>query len=270
MPSPRTSREQSSSLLDAVFERLEESGSADGSSSVFRAEALASLNVPEEIDNRLRLVSRRTWLALSGVAFVVVASAIAAAVVPIHRTVAGTGRVVEVPGVVGLEAVESGRLELVLPSGTAVRSGDEVARLVNPTGASVSVRADRDGRIWQEFAAVGEFVQAGALIATLLPDGDGTTVLVAVPEAEAAGVRSGMKVTVTAGSKMVSGGVESIGPPLPSSAVSSRLALAVDSSSQFIVLVIRVDQPLVSGELVSVLVTTSRSTVVRSVLHAQA
>ena len=268
MPASRGQGQRPSTLLDAVFERLEDPRGLHKTSSVFRAEALASLDVAEEIDNRLTLVARRTWLAMAGIAMLVAAATVASVLVPIRRTVSGVGRALEAPGVVKVEAAESGRLEFLVPSGTEVRFGDEIARVVLPTGRSRSVTAESDGRIWQEFVAVGEFVEAGEVIVTLLPDGDGRSVLVAVTESAATQVRVGMTATLTFASLTVSGVVQSVGPPLAAQDVADRLALSVDESSPVVVLVIAADEPLPVGSPVTALVSTSKSTVMRSILHS--
>jgi hypothetical protein len=116
---------------------------------------------------------------------------------------------------------------------------------------------------------VGEYVQAGDVIATLLPEGDGTTVLVAVTEAEAARVRAGMDATVVSGSTTVGGVVLSVGPPSPATAVAARLGLALETTSLMVVVALRVDAPLAAGDRVGVVVTISSSTMVRSILRAE-
>lgn len=81
-------------VIDAIIDKFEEPPShAAVSNEIFRARALEQLDVAQDIDERLVLVSRRSWLAIAAIAMLVGVGTIWAAFTPALTTVHGVGRV---------------------------------------------------------------------------------------------------------------------------------------------------------------------------------
>jgi len=266
-------------VLEAVFDRLEESpGRSEAAPSIFRAEALAHLDVAEEIDNRLSLVTRRTWLALLGAALLCAAVVVLTAFAPIERAVNGTGRVLDPPGVLRLEAQHDGNVTAVVPApGTAVVVGDTLGSVQVGDVTEPAATAPANGTVWQVFVGLGQQVSTGDLIATVLPITSGSRALVSLPEPVAASIEPGSAVTVRSldghVASTVKGTVEAVGPPLPADAVAEVLGAATGSTlsgnEATAVVVVRLNENLREGSLVDVRIVTSRSTLLRRLLGSE-
>lgn len=246
-------------------------GSADSSSTpnyrtsnpLFRERALAQLDVAVEIDNQLPLVRRRTWLVVLGVAIVAAAVLMWAALTPSQTSVTAEGRVVAAGGVVQLSPSAAGTVASTAPiAGQPVAAGETVF-MVETMAGTVPVKALVAGSIWQVLVRMSDGVQAGELLATLLPVGSENTALLAVPETDSAGIVPGQQVIINGAPRGV---VSSVPPPLPAKEVGASIGIPLDSDQLYVPVLVDLDNPLAAGtEVEARIILTSESVLERLV-----
>lgn len=130
----------------------------------------------------------------------------------------------------------------------------------------MDVLATVDAEVWQMLAAPGDRVDPRSLIATLVPSGSGSTVLVAVNESDAADIAVGMTVNLEAPGP-ATGTVTAVGAPRPTTDVAQRLGLQPDSDGLAVVVTISTDSELVPGALVEASVVTRDGSVADRLLE---
>src|SRR5262245_17819903 len=100
---------------------------------VFREIALNRLSSPDEIDRVLRVTSPRGWIALAGLAVLVLSSLTWACAAVIPLTVSGQGILLKSGGIFEVVSDASGRvLDVAVEIGDTVREGQVVARMAQP------------------------------------------------------------------------------------------------------------------------------------------
>lgn len=88
------SRQPQRSIIDAILDQVEDKpSSAPKTSELFRAEALDHLDLASDVDSRLKLVSRQSWIAILSVGLMLTCGLVWAALMPSKTTIAATGRV---------------------------------------------------------------------------------------------------------------------------------------------------------------------------------
>jgi biotin carboxyl carrier protein len=263
---PQRGRRRSSSVLDAIFEAVDEHPERSAQATqLFRAKALEQLDVAKEIDNQLPLVARRTWLILAGAAVLAAAFVMWAALTPSESSVPTGGRIVAADGIVPVTSTLSGTLTTAVPaSGTEVSVAQPIAEIATVTGPDTIVSLAA-GTIWQVLAELGSGVQAGTPIATVLPTGSERTAVLIVPEYSAGSVKVGQKVSVNTPGP-VTGSVTAIGAPLTALDVSQRYGLAIDATTMLVPVYAALDQDVTPGSAVSGRIILSNQSVLGRIL----
>ncbi len=265
-------RKRTSGVLDAIFDAVEEKPETPGAdSSPFRAAALARLDVPQQIDNLLPLTSRRTWIAVVGVLLAILAFLGYAAVTTTVAQVESTGRVVSSTGITHAVSPDAGILTTVaIAEGDTVIAGQSLASGVNRAGDSFAVTAPLAGTVWQLLGRSGGVVEFGSAVATIVPVGSESSVLVALPEGEAAAAASAIRVDIsTAMGDTVTGKVTGISPaPVPVEIAAARTGLPSMTGAQATMVVVSLQQPLTAGSEVGVVFVQSESTLLQRLLGA--
>lgn len=228
---------------------------------LFRENALAQLDVAVEIDNQLPLVRRRTWLVVVGVALVAAAVLMWAALTPSQTSVTATGRVVAAGGVVQFSPMVAGTISSESPvPGQEVALGETVFKVDTMSG-TILVKSLVSGSIWQVLVRLSDGVQAGEVIATLLPDGSENTALIAVPEPESAGITIGQQVIIDGAPR---GTVAAVPPPLPAKQVSTSVGLPLNDDLLYIPVLVNLNEKLDAGtEVEARVILTSESVLER-------
>jgi multidrug resistance efflux pump len=255
-----------SDILDAIFDRVaDQPARSDAASILFRQRALERLDVADEVDNQLPLVSRRSWLLVVGLAMVLAAVGVWMALTPSVTAVTGPGRVVGPPGVIPVVSPVSGTLDTVsLDEGAVVAAGDVMAVVATGTG-NIAVLAPAGGTVWQVGAASGVGVEVGTVLATVLPPGSESSVLLAVPESAAVDIETGMKVNVSSGQN-VTGTVTGVANALPAADAGSRVGLPLEDGELVVVVTVDTNAALQPGALAQGQVVVSDETVLRRLL----
>lgn len=269
MVEPEPPRRQGSDVLDAIWEKVAQKPErTDSATLLFRSKALDQLDVADEVDNQLPLVSRRSWLLLVGVGALVAALLSWAALTPSVTGIPATGRVVAAPGLLPVVAPAAGLLvaQTAAP-GASVAAGAQLATLRTDAG-EVPVRTVSAGTVWQVLGSPGVAVAAGDQLMTLLPPESANTVLLPIPEGQATGIVAGMAVSVSTGA-FHDGSVVDVGPPLPAAHVSARTGLPVPAGVNYAVVTVAVADSLPPGAVAACQVILSDTTVMGRLLGNQ-
>jgi hypothetical protein len=248
-------------VLDAIWDKVdakpERSGSAE---TLFRSKALKQLDVAAEVDNQLPLVSRRNWLLLVGVAFLVAAVVLWASLTPSVTRIDTTGLIVAPPGVTTVVAPVSGVLLVRhAEAGEPLQVGDPVV-VLRTEEAEVTVQTLVSGTVWQVEAITGDAVQAGETLVTVLPPGSDATAMLVAPAVAAVEVAPGMSVDVVAGGR-VTGEVATVSAPMSAEEAGRRTGQALDPTSNYVMLTVDLSRPVPSGRPATGIVITSEGTV---------
>ena len=241
--SPPESGRRRSDVLDAIFEAVEEkpTDASTPSSHLFRAKALAQIDIPKQIDNLLPITSPKIWIAIAGVAGVLIAAIIYAAGTPQVTSVTTTGRAVAESGVVTVGTIDEfvlNRMEVT--EGIEVRQG---ALLAEGTGAD------------------------GAAVLTILPAGSDTHVFVPMPQDVSSGVQVGQSAQVLGADFAVSGTVSAISEtPLPSDRAAALTSLTLNPADTYISVSVSIDDAITPGEQVTVEIIESESTLLNELI----
>jgi HlyD family secretion protein len=259
-PEPR----RGSEVLDAILDKVaEDTRSSVPTNVLFRAKALEQLDVATEVDARLPLVSRRSWLALVGVGLLVAAFALWASLTPSVTSVNVQARVVAVPGALPVATTVDGLVESVATGPKTVVPGDTIATLTTAGGSS-EVRGTVAGTVWQQLVVPGSTVLVGDPVITVLPADSANQALFAVPQAEAAAMAKGMPVLLGNGT---SGGlIDSISAPVTADQASARIGLTLPDDTTYAMVSVALNTPMVPGTATSATVVLSEGTVLTRLL----
>jgi len=265
-PSRDAGRHQSD-VLDAIFDAVEDKHdvAANPATAIFRAQALEQIDVPMQIDNLLPLTSRRFWLALIGLAVVIAAGLLYAGGVVQTKAVVASGRAVAPPGI-GVAASPVGQVltSVLVQEGGSVTAGQTIAEGVDSSGVSRRAISPITGTVWQQLGAVGQVVGAGVTVATILPVGSDTSLMVAIAETDVAGITAGMVVNVTVPGAQATGRVTSIASaPLPADVAEQRLSVTLDDDQQYVLATVTLDTPLEAGSDASAQIVIAQETLLQ-------
>ena len=269
--SPPDSGRRRSDVLDAIFEAVEEkpAEASTPSSHLFRAKALAQIDIPKQIDNLLPITSPKIWIAIAGVAGVLFAAIIYAAGTPQVTSVTTSGRAVAEMGVVTVGTIDEFTLtDMQVSEGESVREGEFLAEGTGADGATVTLTAPADGTIWQILASQGQVLSGGAAVLTILPTGSDTHVFVPVPQGASSGVQVGQSAQVLGANFAVSGTVSAVSEtPLPSDRAAALTSLTLNPADTYIYVSIAIDEMITPGAQVTVEIIESESTVLRELVN---
>jgi len=269
--SPPESGRRRSDVLDAIFEVVEEkpTDASTPSSHLFRAKALAQIDIPKQIDNLLPITSPKIWIAIAGVAGVLFAAIIYAAGTPQVTSVTTSGRAVAEMGVVTVGTIDEFTLtDMQVSEGESVREGEFLAEGTGADGATVTLTAPADGTIWQILASQGQVLSGGAAVLTILPTGSDTHVFVPVPQGASSGVQVGQSAQVLGANFAVSGTVSAVSEtPLPSDRAAALTSLTLNPADTYIYVSIAIDEMITPGAQVTVEIIESESTVLRELVN---
>ena len=269
--SPPDGGRRRSDVLDAIFEAVEEKPAEQSTpaSQLFRAKALAQVDIPKQIDNLLPITSPRIWIAVAGVAGVLAAVILYAAGTPQITSITSMGRVVAESGVVTVESIDEFVLDRTpVTEGSVVRKGELVAEGTGAGGTTVALTAPADGIIWQILASPGQVFPGGTAVLTILPPGSDTHVFVPVPQDASSGVQVGQNAQIFGSDFTVNGTVLGVSKtPLPSERAAALTDLALNPENTYIYVSISTDEAITPGAQVTVEIIESESTLLRELIN---
>lgn len=257
-------RRVDSGVLSAIFDAVEESPAPTyrPESAVFRARALEQIDVARQLDNMLPITSRRFWIALCGVGLAIVAALVYAGGVVQTSAVSATGRAVAESGIAQAGSPTGGVLTRAeVAQGDLVEAGTVVASGTRADGGELTVVAPVSGSIWQMLATPGQVVQPGEIVATVLPPGSDTSVLLPLTESQASSVRPGMAVELFGSFGSATGTVASVSSaPVPAAKAAIQVAAPLEPQSSIVMVEIAADSALPPGASVQATIVISQET----------
>jgi multidrug resistance efflux pump len=162
-----------------------------GSLGGFRAKAVLTLQSPEQLDRRIRLVGAKNWSALVAIVALLAGVGCWAALSSIPTTVSANGFVTPSAGWSGVEAPLSGTVQsMSLLVGTPVERG-QVLAAIDGTGGTRPVLAAAAGYVAEVGVAPGDYVNAGQQLAIITPSSTSLVVRAFFPLADAEEIRPG-------------------------------------------------------------------------------
>ncbi|MFF8861417.1 HlyD family efflux transporter periplasmic adaptor subunit [Streptomyces sp. NPDC015139] len=167
----------------------------------FRYQALQRKREPDELDAPVLLAAPRGWIAVFVVMIVIAGACVWALVARLEVTVAAPGVLTHPGGTSQVQSPYTGLArELLVRPAEQVRAGQPVARLTDGTGHARTITSPFSGKVISAALTTGQFVRAGATVATVertdLPD-DRLVALVFVPADQAARLAPGRPVDLS-------------------------------------------------------------------------
>jgi multidrug efflux pump subunit AcrA (membrane-fusion protein) len=185
---------------------------------LFRERALAALSAPDGLEERVRVVLPRTWVALFGLLVVVVAVVLWSSLTLMQDDLTGVGFVTPAQGWASIQTPVSGIVEaLVVQVGDPVVVGEALA-LVGEGADSTTIRSPVTGTVEQVSVSSQEYLSAGTQMAVIRPASEALVVHAYVPAASAHSVVVGQSVDMSLGPQTTSkygfllGRVSSVAP----------------------------------------------------------
>jgi len=145
----------------------------------------------------MRVTSLRGWLALIGLAGVLVTAAAWGIFGRIPVEANGQGILLGSQAVRRLLAPTDGVVSEALRGGDAVQQGDAVVRLRDANGQEVNVPSDHAGVVLETYVYTGMAVAAGSPVANVEPQADDLQAVVFVPLDEGKRIEVGMRAHVS-------------------------------------------------------------------------
>lgn len=166
---------------------------------IYRKEGLERLSSPEQLDLLMPTTDRRGWIALAGIALVLLIGCVWGLLGSVVTTVEGTGLLIRVDGIESITAPHAGRVvEVLVNEDDVVSAGDVLLRLAAPAGAEpgiTDIRSSSAGRVLI-VAAQGMQVEELSPLASVEDPTAPLQAVVYVPATDAFKVMPGMKVKV--------------------------------------------------------------------------
>lgn len=233
--------------------------------SPFRQSALDRLDVAVQIDNQLPLVPRRIWLIVAGCVILIVAGLIWAAFTPSQTSIDSSGRVVAPGGLTLVSAPVTGTVASKVPlMGMHVPDGAPLLT-IHAEDRTYPVTTMGGGEVWQDLVSLGQGVQQGQQLLTIIPDGSDRTVVAQVPEQQAISLRVGQSAYVQS-PEILSGTVTALQAPLPGSLVGPRIGQELPAGQLYVLATITLDTPASPGEQVNVRIILTDDSVLSRLL----
>jgi hypothetical protein len=162
---------------------------------LFRQRALEQLSSPDQLDHLMQVTSAKAWLALVGLASVVVAAVLWGCLGRIPVEVNGEGILLRPPGIYRIFTESGGVVTAVgIADDKVVRAGQMVARIRSRDGMEQEIRSESDGLVLQLLVQPHLYVAPGTKIASLEPLTDELRAVVYVPAGQAKSIQPGMTV----------------------------------------------------------------------------
>jgi multidrug efflux pump subunit AcrA (membrane-fusion protein) len=169
-------------------------------STIFRQSSLDRLSSPEQLDQLIRITSRRGWIALLAMGAVVLAAVAWGLMGTVTTSVSDQGMFIRGGGLFAVQTPSAGQVRSISVSvGQQVTQGQPVAQLEPPTGsggAPVNVVSPYSGKVLELLANPGQLVSVGSGILNLEESANPLEIVVFFPASVGKQVRTGMKAEV--------------------------------------------------------------------------
>lgn len=168
---------------------------------IFRKKALERLASPEQLDQLMPLTQPRGWMALGGVAVLLLLAILWSIVGSVETTVRGRGMLVRLGGVQQVRVPFAGTVSTIYVGiGDTVEKGEKLA-VITPDqyggpGNPIELVSPAAGRVLNIAVVQGDVVQEGSVLLTIETPDRPLQAVVYVPARDGYLVRDGMEVRI--------------------------------------------------------------------------
>jgi multidrug efflux pump subunit AcrA (membrane-fusion protein) len=132
----------------------------------FRRRALERVSSPEELDRLVKVALPRTWIALAGLAVLMLAASVWAVVARVPTTVEARGYLLREGGVRVVAAPTAGLVvDTLRRAGDTVAAGQVIGHIQGEDGSVQAARSPSTGRLLEVSVADGDHLDAGRPLA---------------------------------------------------------------------------------------------------------
>ena len=165
---------------------------------LYRKSSLEKLSSPEQLDRAITVSSPMSWLALIGVAVIIVAAIVWSVFGTLPTTATVNGIVVNPASTGAVYSEYAGTVsEIVKEAGDSIKDGDEIAKIKTASGEILTIKATQSGTLTNLLVTVDAPVYAGAEIARYTPSVNQDQIVVCyVPASTAKQLKKDMQVLV--------------------------------------------------------------------------
>jgi multidrug resistance efflux pump len=168
-------------------------------STIFRQSSLDRLSSPEQLDQLIRITSRRSWIALIAMGAVVLSAVAWGLMGTITTSVSDQGMFIRGGGLFAVQTPSAGQVRSVsVAVGQQVSQGQPVAQLEPPPGVSgpVNVVSPYSGKVLELLVNPGQLVSVGSGILNLEESANPLEIVVFFPASVGKQVKTGMQAEV--------------------------------------------------------------------------
>lgn len=164
------------------------------SQKLFREKALVKLSSPEDLDKLMRVTDLRGWVALMGLAGLIMAALVWGIFGIIPTLTQGQGVLIRQAGIQEIKASAAGELtELNLQAGDAVKANQLIGKFKDEAGTETELRSPFTGTVLEVLVEKGTFLKPQVTMARLELTGQPLQAVIFVPLAEGKRLRPGLK-----------------------------------------------------------------------------
>jgi multidrug efflux pump subunit AcrA (membrane-fusion protein) len=166
---------------------------------LFRKVALERLSSPEQLDQLMQVTTPRGWLAMIGLAALLLVALIWGIFGSIPTTVSGQGILLRGSGIQRISAGKAGQVSKILvKAGDSVKQGQPVANILPEDGSAESpIASPYTGRILEVQDNEGDVVAAGQPLMSLELSNEDLSAIVYLPAAQGKQVQPGMDIQLS-------------------------------------------------------------------------
>lgn len=164
------------------------------SQKIFREKALVKLASPEDLDRLIRVTDIRGWIALTGLAALVIAALVWGIFGTIPTLSKGNGLLIRQDGLQEIKTSAAGQvLELNIKAGDTIKEAQVIGKFKNEAGTSGEIRSPYSGTVLEVLAEKGSNLKAETTLATLERTDQPLEAVIFVPLAEGKNLHPGIK-----------------------------------------------------------------------------
>ena len=163
----------------------------------FRRRALERVSSPEELDRLVKVALPRTWIALAGLALLMLAASVWAVVARVPTTVEASGYLLREGGIRVVAAPTAGLVvDVAREPGDSVVAGQVVGHVRGEDGSVQAARSPSTGELLEVSVARGDHLDAGRPLALVDEVRRPVVVYAYLPEGDAKRARVGDRVNL--------------------------------------------------------------------------
>lgn len=164
----------------------------------FRANAMAHLSSPEQLDTLVKVTRPRSWIALGAVGLVLIVFVVWSLFGTVQTTFPGPGVLLTQYGTFNSVTPQSGQVtEVFVSPSDEVTAGQRIATLKTNNGETITIPALNSGRVEEMLAYPSDQLEAGSAIVTIQPNDEKLRAFIYIPVDGSQPIKNGMAVQLS-------------------------------------------------------------------------